>query len=63
MANHHPIRAIGAAQRRAIESRLSDHAKWMAQFQAEGFSRDEASRRAFLMVKFGTKPNQTKGER
>jgi hypothetical protein len=56
MANHHPRRAIGAAQRRTIEERLRRHADFMRIFQAQGMSRDDASRKAFQMVKAGAKP-------
>lgn len=44
-----------AARDRAVKDRLKSHAEWMAHFEADGFSRDEASRRAFLMVKSGAK--------
>jgi hypothetical protein len=51
MSNHHPRRAIGAAQRRAIEERLARHAKFMAQFEDEGMSHEEASQKAFQLVR------------
>jgi hypothetical protein len=58
MANHHPIRAIGAAQRRAIEMRLRRHAEFMRQLEAKGMSREEASRKALQLVKAGAKPEE-----
>lgn len=50
-----PRPAMRSSERKAVQKRLEDHAKFMAQFEAEGFSRNEASRRAFLMIKFGIK--------
>lgn len=55
MANHHPIRAIGAAQARKISGRLRQHSELMARFEGEGMSREDASRKAFMLVKAGKK--------
>lgn len=51
-----PRPAMRAAGRRSVEASLRLHAEYMRQLEASGFSREEASRKAFLMVKSGTKP-------
>lgn len=45
-----------AARSRAVMRRLDDHATFMTQYQAMGMSRDDASRKAFMMVKAGKRP-------
>lgn len=39
-----------AVSDRRIQERLKKHAELMAKFEAEGFSRNEASRRAYALV-------------
>lgn len=45
-----------AARSRAVQQRMDDLATFMAQYEKMGMSRDEASRKAFAMVKAGIKP-------
>lgn len=40
-----------AGRYRLIISQLKSHADWMALFVADGFSREEASARAMIMVR------------
>jgi hypothetical protein len=52
-------------ERRAKENRLRLHAEFTRRLEAEGMAREEASRRAFLMIKFGGKwiePEDRKAE-
>jgi len=42
-------------ERRQIEERLRRHAELTRQFESEGMTREEASRRAFYLVKAGVK--------
>lgn len=51
MANHHPRRAIGSAQRRTIEARLRWHVALMRWFEARGMNHERASRAAFKILK------------
>lgn len=48
-----------AARDRVVKAKLQNHAEWMAHFEADGFSRDGASARAFEMVKAGVKYSPT----
>ena len=47
---------------RKVVQRLRDHADFMARFQAQGMSRDDASKEAALMVKAGVKPDPKQNE-
>jgi hypothetical protein len=42
-----------ARERREKESKLRLHAEYMRRLEAEGMSREDASRKAFFMVKAG----------
>ena len=46
-----PRPAMRAQGRRFLERRLARHAELMKQFVAEGMSRDDASRKAYDIVK------------
>lgn len=48
-----PRPALRKAGIRRIKTNLRDHADHMARFQAQGMSRDDASKEAFAMVKAG----------
>ena len=50
-----PRPAMRGRERRAIENRLRLHAEFTRRLEAEGFSRDEASRKAFDMIAGGGK--------
>ncbi len=50
-----PRPALRKAGIRRIKINLRDHACHMARFQAQGMSRDDASKEAFAMVKAGIK--------
>lgn len=60
-----PRPAMRGRERRAKENRLRLHAEFTRRLEAEGMAREEASRRAFLMIKFGGKwiePEDRKAE-
>lgn len=48
-----PRPAMRGRERRAKEVRLRRHAEFMRRLVALGFDREEASRRAFFMIKAG----------
>jgi hypothetical protein len=50
-----PRPAMRARERRNKENLLRLHAEFMRRLEAEGMAREEASRRALLMVKAGGK--------
>jgi hypothetical protein len=51
MSNYAPLHAIGARQRRLIEARLARHAGIMRQLEAGGMSHEDASRKAYAIVR------------
>jgi len=53
-----PRPAIRKAGIRRVEQSLARHAELMARFEAEGLSREEASRKAFIWVKAGKSDDQ-----
>ena len=57
-----PRPALRKAGARRIKNSLRDHADHMARLQAQGMSRDDASREAFRLVKAGvpTEPAATR---
>lgn len=51
-----PRPQMRSKERRKTEELLRRHAELTRQFEAEGMSREDASRRAFYLVKAGVKP-------
>lgn len=52
-----------AARSQRINQRLSDHAGFMAVFQAQGMVREKANEQAFRMVRMGARPPGSEGYR
>jgi hypothetical protein len=50
-----PRPAMRKRERRIVEDRLRLHAEFMRRLEELGFSREDASRRAFQMIKTGDK--------
>lgn len=51
-----PRPQMRSRERRRVEEVLRHHAELMRRLEAEGMTREEASRRAFFLVKSGVKP-------